>query len=121
MKLRNKYKAITGLLIAAGMLTGCVGAQQSGGGATSTAAAIQASEISTKLFVQNTNLSIKLEAGADSNPRPYYASGTKFIITNNGSQALDLSKSTITLTAQDMNGNSVNLGSEYRFSVSKMD
>ena len=114
MKLRNKYKAITGLLIAAGMLTGCVGAQQSGGGATSTAAAIQASEISTKLFVQNTNLSIKLEAGADSNPRPYYASGTKFIITNNGSQALDLSKSTITLTAQDMNGNSVNLGSEFQ-------
>ena len=114
MKLKNQYKIITTALIAAGTLTGCIGSQNSGGGVTSTAAPIQASSSNTKLFVQDTNLTVKLDYGSNTNSVIHYASSVKFNITNNGNEPIDLSKSTITLVSQDMNGNSVNLGSEFQ-------
>lgn len=101
----NNRKILVALLSTV-MISAC-GTGAAGGGQTVKGTPIQGTQTVKSLFVQNSQLSAKLNVPSNS---AWYVGNVTLSITNNGSADLDLSQSTVAFTSQDVKGNPINAG-----------
>ena len=114
MKNQN-HKVLITLLLSAGLLSACNGGSaQAGGGQTLQGAPMQSTQTVKSLFVQNSQLTAKLNVPSNNQ---WYIGNVTLSITNTGSSDLDLSKTTLGFTSQDIKGKLVNAGKLDNWSV----